>query len=451
MATVLEVRQALVDRGYVPIPVIGKAPPFKSWQKVENVSRAMLEAWGRNWPRATNTGILTRITPTLDIDVLNEPAAIAAEELVRERGFEERGYLLVRIGKPPKRAIPFRTLAPFAKLITNFVVAAGHDAEKIEFLCDGQQFVAHGIHPDTLKPYGWFGGDPTVIGYEELPYISAEEAEQLQRDITALLVRDFGYVVGPGRPARKGNGAPEDHANDWQSLIDGILAGTDLHANTRDLAAKMVRSGMDGGAIVNFLRGLMMSSTAPRGERWQSRYDNLPRQVDSMEEKLARERAAAAAVVPMPASTGGTPGTPPPPPPQSPGIGPAPAAAPGPAPSSPIEDTLKVFREWLLLDSDIPVLAMLGVVAANKLSGDAIWFGLIAPPSSAKTEMLITLANLPHTEMVGTLSVAGLLSGTPQRQRTTGAKGGLLAKIGAFGFLVLKDFGSILSMRPESK
>src|SRR5262249_58432223 len=144
-------------------------------------------------------------------------------------------------------------------------------------------------------------------------------------DIVELMCRSFGYSRAAARSARKGNGTPEDHAADWQSLVNSILAGADLHANTRDLAAKMVRSGMDGGAIVNFLRGLMMSSTAPRGERWQSRYDNLPRQVDSMEEKLARERAAAAAVVPMPASTGGTPGTPPPPPPHSPGIGPAPA------------------------------------------------------------------------------------------------------------------------------
>src|SRR5262249_44234052 len=73
------------------------------------------------------------------------------------------------------------------------------------------------------------------------------------------------------------------------------------------------------------------------------------------------------------------------------------------------------------------------------------------PPSSAKTEMLITLANIPNTEMVGTLSVAGLLSGTPRRQRAAGARGGLLQKIGTFGFLVLKDFGSILSLRPDTK
>jgi hypothetical protein len=139
----------------------------------------------------------------------------------------------------------------------------------------------------------------------------------------------------------------------------------------------------------------------------------------------------------------------PPPPGAQPGVGPA---APGPQPATTaLEDTLKIFREWLLLDSDIPVLAMFGVIAANMLPGDATWLGIIAPPSSAKTEMLMTLARLPHTEMVGTLSVAGLLSGTPRRQRAAGARGGLLNKIGTFGFLVLKDFGSILSMRPDTK
>jgi hypothetical protein len=385
-----------------------------------------------------------RLCPTIDIDILNEPVAIAAEDLVRER-FEERGYLLVRIGKPPKRAIPFRTLEPFAKLNTSFVVPKGAPPQKIEFLCDGQQFVAYGIHPDTQKPYNWFGGDPMTIAYDELPYISAEEAQQLQRDVTELLTRDFGYVVGTSRTTRKGKGngkgnrTPEDSVSDWQSLVDNILAGNDLHDSTRDLAAKMVRSGTDGGAIVNFLRGLMNSSAAPRDERWQNRLDDLPRLVDGFEEKLAREREAEAAAAEA--------SSPPPPPPASPSTGPTPSAAPGPS----IENTLKVFREWLLLDNDTPVLAMLGAVAANMLPGDAIWLGIIAPPSSAKTEMLITLVNIPNTELVGTLSVAGLLSGTPRRQQAAGAKGGLLQKIGARGFLVLKDFGSILSMRPDAK
>jgi hypothetical protein len=44
-----------------------------------------------------------------------------------------------------------------------------------------------------------------------------------------------------------------------------------------------------------------------------------------------------------------------------------------------------------------------------------------------------------------------LLSGTPKKQQAVGARGGLLNQIGAFGIIVLKDFGSILDMRPDAK
>jgi hypothetical protein len=428
MATVLEVRQALVDHGFVPIPVVGKAPPFKKWQKVENVSRTMLEAWAKNWPQATNTGILTKFTPTLDADILNEPAAIAVEDLVRER-FEERGYILPRIGKAPKRAIPFRTVDPFPKITVNLIDAHGKTGEKIEFMCDGQQIVAAGIHPDTGKPYVWPLGNPTEIAHDDLPDISEAEAQKLVDDIVGLLCRDFGYTRAAGRPARKGNGArPGDPAEEWQKLIDEIHAGLELHANTRDLIAKMVRSGMDGGAVVNFLRGLMNSSAAPHDERWQDRYDDLPRLVDTAQAKFEQATAAAAAAsgpagAPPPAPSAmvpatatptpgsGSSGPPSPPPPSSPGVGPAPSATPGPAPSSPIEDTLKTFEHWLILPSRTPVYAMLGTVAANLLPGDPVWLGLVAPPSSAKTELLNSISGLPFVVSVSTLTLASLLSG----------------------------------------
>jgi hypothetical protein len=194
MQPIFDIRLAMIICGYVVIPVIGKRPPLVGWQDIESASRETLEAWGRDYPGASNTGIVTKLTPTLDIDLRNEPAAIAAENMARGR-FGGRGTILVRVGCSPKRAIPFRTTTPFKKLDVRFVAPEGVKPDKLEFLGDGQQFVANGIHPDTGGEYVWFGGDPGTVKREDLPEISAEEAEQLQNDVAAMLVRDFGYVV----------------------------------------------------------------------------------------------------------------------------------------------------------------------------------------------------------------------------------------------------------------
>src|SRR6516164_1188844 len=434
MATILEVRQALVNRGYTPIPVTGKIPPFKKWQKVGNVSRPMLEAWDKNWPRATNTGILTEYTPTLDADILSEPAAVAIENLVRER-FKGRGHVLPRIGKPPKRAIVFRTATPFAKITVNLVAVNGGTGEKLEFMCRGQQVVAAGIHPETGDPYTWPFGNLIDIARDDLPEISEAEAKQLVDDIVDLLCRDFGYRRAAAR-AHKGNSpAAGDPAKDWQALVDGILAGADLHANTRDLAAKAVRAGMNGGAIVNLLRGLMDSSAAPRDQRWQDRYDNLPRQVASIEAKIA---AAAAGQGP------------PPPPPISPGTGPAPSAAPPPQPSM-LDSVHAVFKKWLGEDYDTDVLdAVLATGAAARLTGDALWLLVISGSGNAKTETAQSLAGAGACVTSTITSEGALLSASP---RSANATGGLLLKVplGNHGLLVIKDVTSILSMDKRAR
>ena len=78
-------RLTLLRGGYLPIPLYGKVPPaygknnkrkgLGGWQKIETVSYEQIEMWGRTWPDAINTGVLTRTTPTLDADILNEAAA----------------------------------------------------------------------------------------------------------------------------------------------------------------------------------------------------------------------------------------------------------------------------------------------------------------------------------------------------------------------------------------
>jgi hypothetical protein len=262
---------------------------------------------------------------------------------------------------------------------------------------------------------------------------------------------------------------------EWGTLAGNIVAGKSLHASIARLAMKMLRGGTPEVMAVQMLRGMMDTSQAPRDDRWQDRYDDIPRAVASAGRKLAaeqeaaeqeaaeKETAAAAAAAsqrappqpqpqprpqPQPASP-----SPPPPPPPSATTGPGSGRGPGAGPVSPVDALLKTFKRWLILSDPVPIYATLGAVAANLLEGDPVWLGIIAPPSSAKTELLNSLMGLPYVHGVSTLTQASLLSGTPRRQQTPGAKGGLLRQFNSnnFGIIVLKDFGSILSMRTESK
>ncbi len=116
----------------------------------------------------------------------------------------------------------------------------------------------------------------------------------------------------------------------------------------------------------------------------------------------------------------------------------------------PLDDVVAVFSRWLLLPDVEPVYAVLGAVAANYLPGAPVWLIVVSPPSSGKTELLGSLLRLPDVYPASTLTVASLLSGTP-RKDAQNAKGGLLREVGDFGIVVLKDMGSLLSMRPDDK
>jgi hypothetical protein len=86
--TVLRLR--LLELGYSPIPLFGKEPPIYgknnqrkglgNWQQLDGVTCKQIEMWSKTWPDATNTGALTLLMPTLDLDILNEAAARAIED-----------------------------------------------------------------------------------------------------------------------------------------------------------------------------------------------------------------------------------------------------------------------------------------------------------------------------------------------------------------------------------
>jgi Family of unknown function (DUF5906)/Bifunctional DNA primase/polymerase, N-terminal len=281
-------RLKLLAAGFIPIPLYGKEPPaygknnktkgLTGWQKLQDVSAEQIRMWGLTWPDADNTGVLTAYTPTIDIDIKIEEAAEAVEDLARKR-FEDRGCFLVRIGQAPKRAIPLRGAAPFSKITANVVAPDGSTGQKIELLCDRQQVVVAGIHPDTRKPYRWHGGELGDIKHDDLPAITEAEAHTFVADAVKLL-EGYGYKPAAARPKDKeqaGNGKSAD----WGYLTDNIRTGNELHDSITPLAAKLIVSGMSQPAAINFLRSELEKMPAPHDDRWRERYDEIPRAVAS--------------------------------------------------------------------------------------------------------------------------------------------------------------------------
>ncbi len=99
---------------------------------------------------------------------------------------------------------------------------------------------------------------------------------------------DAGAIGKRERPKTNGTQYPEGNGEgeSWSVLLGHIHAGTELHTSLRDLAWRCGLAGMNGGATVNFLRGALENSIAPRVARWQKRYNSIPQLVASAEQKI---------------------------------------------------------------------------------------------------------------------------------------------------------------------
>jgi hypothetical protein len=268
------------------------------------------------------------------------------------------------------------------------------------------------------------------VNYEDLPYIREAEAHALVEDLVELLIRDHGYKRAPGRSQRGPNGAkPHDGGGggdrDWGAVTENILTGRELHDSIIIFAAKLIGSGMNSGAAVNYLRGLMDKSTAPKDERHRARVSEIPDAVDSAVAKYGKQPAA----------------------PRPPPAGPAPPASSTPRSSSKpdrLRATHNVFRKWLDKEYDIDVLdAVLAAAAAERLTGDPLWLLVISGPGNAKTETVQALMGAGALVTSTITSEGALLSAT--KKSAKGATGGLLCELGDRGILVIKDVTTILA------
>ena len=284
MPTPTEIRLKLRRAGFDPIPLNGKRPLFRGWEKMIGVTEQEIERWERARPADENTGVITEYVPTFDIDVYDPDAAQAVEDLVREY-FQEKGEILTRCGLWPKRAIPFRTDAPFAKITVKF---AGEKAEKLELLCEGQQIVVHGIHPDTGKPYTWSGDELGDVARDALPYIHEEEARELTERATQLLAQRFGYQVASQSKTKEEREAARGNGDGWGEYLIGVASG-DHDAMVR-FAMALVNSGMEDAAAENFLYDTVNAYAENIDpERLKRRHREIPAMVASARKKIDAE------------------------------------------------------------------------------------------------------------------------------------------------------------------
>lgn len=115
-------------------------------------------------------------------------------------------------------------------------------------------------------------------------------------------LRGFGELAERIRADRKVNPEtgevsmvpPDQH---HAELVRRVLSGENFHESLRDLAASLAATGMQPGASVNHLRGLMDASAAKRDGRWAARRAQIPDLVSSASAKFSP-------VVDFPASEG---------------------------------------------------------------------------------------------------------------------------------------------------
>ena len=94
------------------------------------------------------------------------------------------------------------------------------------------------------------------------------------------------------RPRANGADGHDTGAEPLAELVRKILTGESYHGPLCALAWRHLHDGMNPGKVVLTLRGYMDASSGPRDDRWQARYNDIPRTVSTAQDKQQAESSA---------------------------------------------------------------------------------------------------------------------------------------------------------------
>lgn len=146
-----------------------------------------------------NIGVRADRFPGVDIDCMDDRIA----SIVEQAALAKLGPAPVRIGRAPKRLLMYRTTEPFARMRL-FIKLADGEQHLVEILGEGQQYLIHGTHPTTLRPYAWSRDLTTQHEEDELTTITREQAVAFLDELEQILdVLSLGVVEREGDGRRK--------------------------------------------------------------------------------------------------------------------------------------------------------------------------------------------------------------------------------------------------------
>lgn len=410
--------------GLFPVPVRGKvSPPAGSTGHVGTVTRQKVKAWRRD-RGGDNVAIRHDGTVAIDVDdgygdkhgaaTLAELEAKAGEPLPPTFTSTARGK------RSASRQYLYR--------VPEGVMLATNPGADVEVCQRHHRYsvVAPSVHPDTGKPYRWYGPDGErldgVPALDEVPYLPDAWVETLKSPFGAK--RDPDATVDEIlADARVGAASPAVE----ECIAAAHAADRIGHDVFRDRSYQLLRLALEGhpgvpGALEELRHGYLEYVVGTKGVSG--------RKANKEADRLLRGAAERAAGEPVEQTYGGTP------------LELAPKVEP-----MALEAAHEAFRAWLGLEYDVDALDVcLAAYAVQQIGGDPLWALVLSGPGNAKTETVQALAG-PGARIVSSIASEGaLLSATSKGERTSEATGGLLRELSDGGVLVVKDMTTILSM-----
>lgn len=201
----------------IPIKPGTKRPPFNNWEALRATPKK-LEQWIEAGRGEHGLGILTRMTPLVDIDCFDRDIVARLIEFTESLC----GATLQRVGFAPKTGLVYRATTPFRKVTSKTYINPGAEpgpdgkpvSHKLEVLGDGQQFVALAIHPDTGKPYKWLDKhSPHDTEWGSLPEIDRDKGLKIVAEFERL-AEEAGWTEKRALRRLEDRGSRRDEIDD---------------------------------------------------------------------------------------------------------------------------------------------------------------------------------------------------------------------------------------------